>query len=124
MIVVSDASPLNVLVRIGLAAVLHDLFGGVLVPPAVARTAELIVPHEARRIRAMIDRITVQPDVCEGKPTIRGLRITAEFVLRLLGDGHTADDIVRDYPELEKEDVYQAAKYGAWLAGESVSITA
>lgn len=57
-----------------------------------------------------------------GKPTIRGLRITVDFVLKLLGDGYTADDIVREYPELEKEDVYQAAKYGAWLASEKTSV--
>ena len=44
--------------------------------------------------------------------------------LKLLGDGYTADDIVREYPELEKEDVYQAAKYGAWLASEKTSAIA
>ena len=64
----------------------------------------------------MLDRIRVDPGLCEGRPTIRGLRITVEFVLKLLGDGYTAGDIVRKYPELEEEDVYQAAKYGAWLA--------
>ena len=69
----------------------------------------------------MLDRITINPNVCEGKPTIRGMRITVDFVLKLLGDGYTADDIVREYPELENEDVYQAAKYGAWLASEKTS---
>ena len=69
----------------------------------------------------MLDRIKVDPNVCEGKPTIRGLRITVDFVLKLLGDRYTADDIVREYPELEMEDVYQAAKYGAWLASEKTS---
>lgn len=66
----------------------------------------------------MLDRIKVQPGVCEGRPTIRGLRFTVDFVLKLLGDGYSADDIVREYPELEQADVYQAAKYGAWLASE------
>src|SRR5439155_26048962 len=66
----------------------------------------------------MLDRIKVDPGVCEGRPTIRGLRITVEFVLKLLGDGYTAAEIVREYPELEEEDVYQAAQYGAWLATE------
>lgn len=69
----------------------------------------------------MLGRIKVDPTVCEGKPTIRGLRITVDFVLKLLGKGYTAEDIVREYPELEKEDVYQAAKYGAWLASEKTS---
>jgi uncharacterized protein (DUF433 family) len=70
----------------------------------------------------MLDRIKIDPAVCEGKPTIRGMRITVDFVLKLLGDGYTAADIVLEYPELEKEDVYQAAKYGAWLASERISI--
>ena len=72
----------------------------------------------AYRNTVMLDRIKVQPGVCEGRPTIRGLRFTVDFVLKLLGDGYSADDIVREYPELEKADVYQAAKYGAWLASE------
>ena len=72
----------------------------------------------------MLDRIKIDPRVCEGKPTIRGMRITVDFVLKLLGDGYTAEDIVREYPELEKEDVYQAAKYGAWLASEKTAVVA
>ncbi len=70
----------------------------------------------------MLDRIKIDPQVCEGKPTIRGLRFTVDFLLKLLGDGYTADDIVREYPELEKEDIYQAAKYGAWLASERSTV--
>ena len=62
------------------------------------------------------DRIKIDPAVCEGRPTLRGLRFTVDFILRLLGSGYTADDIVREYPLLEREDVYQAARYGAWLA--------
>ena len=64
------------------------------------------------------DRIKVDPNVCGGKPTVRGLRITVDFVLKLLGDGYTAEQIIREYPELVLNDVYQAAKYGAWLASE------
>ena len=72
----------------------------------------------------MFDRIVVDPNVCGGKPVIRGLRITVDFVLKLLGDGYTAKEIVQNYPELEVEDVYQAAKYGAWLAGEKSTLLA
>ena len=72
----------------------------------------------------MLGRIKVDPGVCEGRPTIRGMRITVTFVLKLLGDGYTAEDIVREYPELKKEDVYQAAKYAAWLASETTSAIA
>ena len=69
----------------------------------------------------MLERIKIDPAVCDGRPTIHGMRITVDFVLKLLGDGYTAEDIVRHYPELKKEDVYQAAKYGAWLASEKTS---
>ena len=69
-----------------------------------------------------LDRIQLDPSVCGGKPTIRGLRFTVDFVLKLLGSAYTADDIVREYPELENDDVYQAALYGAWLASESTSV--
>ena len=61
----------------------------------------------------MLDRIKVDPTVCAGKPTIRGLRITVDFALKLLGDGYTADDIVREYPDLEDETIV------AWAADES-----
>jgi len=70
----------------------------------------------------MLDRIKVDPVVCNGRPTIRGLRITVDFVLKLLGDGYSAAEIVDLYPELDKEDVFQAAKYGAWLASERTSV--
>ena len=72
----------------------------------------------------MLDGITINPKVCEGKPTIRGMRITVDFILKLIGDGYTADDIVQEYPELQKEDIFQAARYGAWLATEKTSIIA
>ena len=72
----------------------------------------------------IFDRVTAVPGVCEGRPTIRGLRFTVEFVLKLLGDGYTADDIVREYPELKREDVFQSARYGAWLASERTSAVA
>jgi uncharacterized protein (DUF433 family) len=71
-----------------------------------------------------LDRIHVDLGVCGGRPTIRGLRLTVDFVLRLLGDGYTADEIVKEYPELEREDVLQAARYGAWLASERTSAVA
>ncbi|MDE2686778.1 MAG: DUF433 domain-containing protein [Chloroflexota bacterium] len=69
------------------------------------------------------DRITINPSVCQGKATVRGMRITVEFVLKLIGNGYTANDILREYPILELEDVHQCAAYGAWLASQkTVSI--
>jgi uncharacterized protein (DUF433 family) len=65
-----------------------------------------------------LDRITVNPNVCQGQPTIRGLRITVAFVMKQLATGMTAADVLEEYPELEAEDLRQAAEYAAWLAGE------
>jgi hypothetical protein len=45
--------------------------------------------------------------VCEGKATIRGLRITVDFVLKRFGYGYSAEEVVKDYLELEREDVLQ-----------------
>ena len=75
---------------------------------------------ESRRIETMtFDRITVNPSVCQGKATVRGMRITVEFVLKLLGNGYAIEEILQEYPLLEREDVHQqCAAYGAWLAGE------
>jgi uncharacterized protein (DUF433 family) len=69
----------------------------------------------------VLDRIHIDPQVCGGKAMIRGLRLRVDFVLRLLGDGYTATEIVKEYPELVLEDIYQAAKYDAWLAGKQTS---
>lgn len=65
-----------------------------------------------------LNRITVNPNVCMGQPTIRGMRITVAFVLKLMASGMTHEEILKSYPELEKEDLYQAIEYAAWLAGE------
>ena len=57
------------------------------------------------------ERITVDPQVCEGRPTVKGTRMTVEFVLKLLGNGDTAEDIVREYPSLALEDVYECVAF-------------
>jgi len=56
----------------------------------------------------MLERIKVDQTVFAEKQTIRGLRVTVDFVLKLRDDGNTADDIVREYPDPDKEDGYQA----------------
>jgi uncharacterized protein (DUF433 family) len=65
-----------------------------------------------------LDRITIDPEICMGQPTIRGLRITVAFILKQLASGMTVSDILQAYPELEEEDVRQAVHYAAWLASE------
>jgi uncharacterized protein (DUF433 family) len=56
-------------------------------------------------MKEMGDRITVDPDVLVGKPTIRGLRISVEQILKALAAGVTTQDLLQDYPELEEDDI-------------------
>jgi len=69
-------------------------------------------------MKKMLERITVDPEICQGQPCIRGLRITLVFILKLLALGKTPQQIVADYPELEIEDIHEAIQYAAWLASE------
>lgn len=66
----------------------------------------------------LFDRITVNPEICMGQPTIRGMRITVAFVLKLLASGMNHEEILKAYPELTEKDILQAIEYAAWLAGE------
>jgi uncharacterized protein (DUF433 family) len=63
----------------------------------------------------LLSRITVGPNICHGKPCIRGLRYPVEFLLELLGSGMTAGQILADYPDLEADDLRAACAYGARL---------
>jgi uncharacterized protein (DUF433 family) len=60
-------------------------------------------------------RITIDPDVCHGKPCIRGLRYPVEGVLEWLSAGMTIDEILADYPDLEREDVFSALEFASRL---------
>lgn len=63
----------------------------------------------------LLSRITIDPRVMVGKPTIRGLRITVEQLLKALANGITEDELITDYPELEKEDFKAIYAYVANL---------
>ena len=65
-----------------------------------------------------LDRITQQPDVMGGKACIRGMRVTVGMVVGQVGAGHSIDEILTDYPYLEREDVMQALRYAAWRSEE------
>ncbi|MEB3219660.1 MAG: DUF433 domain-containing protein [Nostocales cyanobacterium 94392] len=66
--------------------------------------------------------ITVNPNVCLGQPTIRGMRITVSVILKMLAGGSSVVDVLNAYPELEAEDVNQALKYAAWVVSEQIQI--
>ena len=65
-------------------------------------------------------RITVDPRICGGKPTIRGLRFPVSRLLGLLASGETRESILTAYPYLEPEDIQEALNYAALLADEQV----
>ncbi len=64
----------------------------------------------------IIERITSIPDVCHGKPTIRGLRYPVQSMLDLLASGMTIEELLEDYPDLEKEDFLACLAYASKLA--------
>ncbi len=64
------------------------------------------------------DRITRDPDVMGGKPTIRSMRVTVGAIVELMGVGHTIEEVLAAYPYLEREDILQALRYAAWRAEE------
>jgi uncharacterized protein (DUF433 family) len=64
----------------------------------------------------LLDRITIDPEICHGKPCIRGLRYPVEVILQLLSAGATTEDILRDYEDLERDDVLAALAFAARLA--------
>jgi uncharacterized protein (DUF433 family) len=64
------------------------------------------------------ERITVDPDICHGKPTIRGLRYTVESILELLSSGMGIDEILADYEDLDRDDIVAALNSAQRLCGE------
>lgn len=69
-----------------------------------------------------LDRITADPAVCHGQPTVRGLRYPVAALLELLASGMSVDEVLADYPDLEHDDVLAALEYGALIAGRSRTV--
>ena len=65
-------------------------------------------------------RITLDPEKCFGKPCLRGLRMPVASVLSYLSSGMTIDEILNEWPELEREDIYEALGYAAWAMEERI----
>ena len=65
-----------------------------------------------------LNRITQQPGVMGGKACIRGMRVTVGMVVGQIGAGHSIEEILADYPYLEREDIMQALRYAARRAEE------
>jgi uncharacterized protein (DUF433 family) len=65
-------------------------------------------------------RVSIDSNICGGKPTIRGLRFPVSRLLGLLAAGETPGSILKSYPYLEKEDIREALQYASFLADEQV----
>jgi uncharacterized protein (DUF433 family) len=63
----------------------------------------------------LLDRITIDPDICHGKPVIRGLRYPVETMLELMASGMSTEELLKDYPDLEKEDFLACLTFAAKL---------
>lgn len=68
-----------------------------------------------------LERITTDPTICHGKPTVRGLRYPVETLLELLASGMTIQEILADYPDLERDDLLAALEFGALASGNRVT---
>jgi uncharacterized protein (DUF433 family) len=71
-----------------------------------------------RRTFREFPRITIDPEVMTGKPCIRGMRVTVGMILGNLGAGVSIEELLEAYPYIEREDVLESIRFGAWLASE------
>ncbi|MBD0280539.1 MAG: DUF433 domain-containing protein [Bacteroidota bacterium] len=70
----------------------------------------------------LLSRITIDPDICNGKPIIRGKRITAATILEFLSAGETQEEILKQYPSLEKEDIAACLLFASELLKHNYSV--
>ncbi len=73
------------------------------------------IPSRSKQMN-LNERITMDPEICHGKPTIRGLRYTVETILELLSSGMTTEEILADYEDLEREDILAALDFARRLS--------
>ena len=67
----------------------------------------------------LLSRISIDPNVCFGKPCIRGTRIWVSLILDFLANGATIEELLADYPHLKREDILAAIAYGAEMSREN-----
>jgi uncharacterized protein (DUF433 family) len=75
------------------------------------------------KLDRILDRVTVDPRVCLGQPTVRGMRITISVILKMVAAGKSVQEIIDAYPELEPEDVQQSLQYAAWVVSDQLHIS-
>ena len=70
----------------------------------------------------MVDRIDIHPDICNGRPVITGTRIPIQTILEFLGAGDSIEEILEEYPSLEREDIYACIQFAAKLMGNHYKV--
>ena len=74
--------------------------------------------------RDLLSRITIRMDQCHGRPCIRGMRIRVIDILEMLSAGATEDEILKDFPDLEREDIRASLAYAVTQLGHPVLVAA
>ena len=67
----------------------------------------------------LLNRISVNPEICFGKPCIKGHRLWVSLILDMLADGNTIEQILKSYPQIEREDILACVAYGAAMSREN-----
>jgi len=70
----------------------------------------------------MGERITINPDICNGRPIIAGTRISVQTILEFLGSGDSTDDILEEYPSLTRKDIHACLTYASKLMANHYEI--
>jgi uncharacterized protein (DUF433 family) len=70
----------------------------------------------------MSERITIDPEICNGRPVVHGTRITVQTVLEFLGAGDSVDEVLAEYPDLTREDVQACLSYASRLMANHYSV--
>jgi uncharacterized protein (DUF433 family) len=78
--------------------------------------AGYVIRFEAEISMRLSERITIDPEICHGRPTIRGLRYPVEMILELLSSGVTHEELLADYEDLEREDILAALSFATRLS--------
>jgi len=71
-------------------------------------------------MNTLIDRITINPDICHGKPTVRNMRYPVEMILDLLSSGMTFSEIIEDYPAIEENDILACLAFASKLTYQPI----
>jgi uncharacterized protein (DUF433 family) len=108
-----------------------------LISPATPRHTQITRSHNRRNLRTLfpithdkigkipyagymmtLNRVTQNPQVMGGKPCIRNMRVTVGMIVNQMAQGHSIDEVLADYPYLEREDILEALRYALWRVEE------